>query len=101
MHTSFFDFLGSTFVRWWWVALFVLICLMAYEHSADNKDKEQSLLLAQLLELEAEKTKALAVHEELMGQINSQSDPEWIELTLMRVVGLCSEGQTKVVFTQP
>lgn len=94
------DKLGTALFNWWWVALFILVCLLAYEHSAENKNRESATLLVQLKELQSEKEKALLLREELQRQINSQSDPAWIELTLMKVLGLVPEGQTKVFFTQ-
>ena len=38
--------------------------------------------------------------EDLKLQINSQKDPAWIELTLMKGLGLVPEGQLKVYFTK-
>jgi hypothetical protein len=101
MQNSIPDYLGNTLINWWWVVLFILICLMAYEHSANNKNKESIFLLVQLKELQVEKENALMVHDELLRQINSQSDPAWIELSLMKVLGLTPEGQTKVFFNTP
>lgn len=44
------------------------------------------------------KKKASAEQEELMQQINSQSDPLWVQLILMKVLGLVPEGQKKIHF---
>lgn len=41
---------------------------------------------------------ASAERDDLLLQIRSQNDPEWVELTLMRRVGLVPEGQVKVYF---
>lgn len=100
MHHSLPDYLGNILTRWWWVALFSLICLLAFEHVADKKNKEREILLSQLQKLQSEKNIALEIHEELLRQINSQSDPAWIELTLMKVLGLTPDGQTKA-FIKP
>lgn len=101
MSISLPDYLGSQLINWWWVLLFVLVCLMAYEHSASNKDRESASMIVQLNELQSEKEKALILNKELFRQINSQSDPAWIELSLMKVLGLTPEGQTKVFFKTP
>jgi hypothetical protein len=36
----------------------------------------------------------------LIAQSKSQSDPKWIELVLIRELGLVPEGHKKVLFTQ-
>ena len=41
---------------------------------------------------------AAAERDELLRQLHSQSDPEWIELVLMKRLGLVPEGQIKVYF---
>ena len=48
------------------------------------------------------KKKKLALEKQkgLLRQINSQNDPAWIELMLMKEMGLVPEGQTKVFFTK-
>ncbi|MCE2983850.1 MAG: hypothetical protein LW832_09830 [Parachlamydia sp.] len=48
--------------------------------------------------LQKEKRTALKRQEDLQLQINSQSDPAWIELTLMKGLGLVPEGEQKVYF---
>lgn len=40
----------------------------------------------------------LALREDLTDQVESQNDPAWVEMTLMRVLGLVPEGQSKVYF---
>lgn len=57
-------------------------------------------LSEQLSQLELEKEKALKTKEELMLHINSESDPAWVELTLMKELGLTPEDYTKVFFTK-
>jgi hypothetical protein len=49
-------------------------------------------------ELLEEKRVASEKRTRLLMQIHSQSDPAWIELTLMRVLGTVPENQTKVYF---
>lgn len=57
-------------------------------------------LNTQLQELQAAKTKASAEHDALLAQVESQNDIDWIELTLMRELGMVPEGQRKVFFTK-
>lgn len=58
----------------------------------ENKD----LLNQKFSDLQNEKEVSLKLQEELQLRINSHNDPEWIELTLMKNLGLVPEGQFKV-----
>lgn len=89
------------FLRSWWVILFILCCYLCYEQGLKKRDSDFAKLHHQFLELTKEKALVSAQQENLLLQVNSQSDPEWIELILMRGLGLVSEGQTKVIFVAP
>lgn len=84
--------------RNWWVVLFLLGCYLFYERGMELREADYSKLLKQYKELQIEEKKALSRRENLILQINSQSDPAWVELTLMKVLGLVPEEQIKVVF---
>lgn len=83
---------------WWWVVLFILLCYMSYEQGIRSRNMDFAKLSIQLTELQEQQKVALAFQEDLRLQINSQSDPDWIELTLMKGLGLVPEGQVKVYF---
>lgn len=53
-----------------------------------------------LHELEIAKDVALAEKGRLELEIHSQSDPLWIQLALMKGLGLVPEGQRKVLFQE-
>lgn len=89
------------FLHSWWVVLFFLICFAAYEQGSRHLSQEYNGLLKQLHELEQEKEKALALRRDLQLQIKSQSDPNWVELTLMKGLGVVPAGQQKVLFLPP
>jgi len=99
-HTSWIRLLGQEVLRSWWVILFALICGIVYEQAVNRQIVVYMSLQEKLSELEKEKNQALAIRENLQHQINSQSDQEWIEMTLMKGLGLVPEGQTKVYFSQ-
>lgn len=82
----------------WWVILFLLACYFFYEHGIERREANFAKLQQQYLELQNEKKKALAIQKDLILQVNSQSDPEWVQLTLMKGLGLVPEGQVKVIF---
>jgi hypothetical protein len=51
-----------------------------------------------LNDLQVEKEELLLQREELLLNIQSQSDSTWVELILMKRLGLVPEGKTKVYF---
>ncbi|WP_068468006.1 hypothetical protein [Candidatus Protochlamydia phocaeensis] len=88
------------FVRSWWVMAFFLMCFILYEQALKNRDRHYKQLSEQLISLQMEKQKALQKQKNLQLQINSQSDLAWIELTLMKGLGLVPEGEQKIYFYQ-
>jgi hypothetical protein len=83
----------------WWVILFFLFSFITYEQSVKSKKREIFLHQTKLLSLEKEKQKELKENEDLNLMVNSLSDPNWIELILMRDLGVVPEGKVKVHFT--
>lgn len=84
--------------RSWWVIVFFLICLFAYDHAMKRRLKEESSLRKKLTDVQTEIAQAMQHQQDLRLQIASQHDPAWIELTLMKGLGLVPEGQKKVLF---
>lgn len=82
----------------WWPILFILFCYFLYEHAIKNSQKDHQHLHSRLSELYFEKEQALLVQQDLLQQINSQSDQAWVELTLMKGLGLVPEGYQKFFF---
>lgn len=91
--------LQDELLRSWWVILFALFCLMCYEQGVKKREADFVMLTDQLQQLQEQKQKAFALKRKLLLQINSESDPAWIELTLMRELGLSPKGSVKVLFT--
>jgi hypothetical protein len=82
------------------VALFVTLCLGLYAYGYRQKDFSYQEMKSRLSSLEQEKGALLAHQEELLLQIQSQSDPAWVEMVLKRNLGLVPKDQTKVYFKQ-
>ena len=82
----------------WWVVLFVAVCSVVYLNAAGRKEEVIQSLDTQIQALHSEKASLVQNNEDLLLQINSQSDPAWIQLTLMKGLGLVPEGQMKVYF---
>lgn len=72
--------------------------MMLYERELSHRRILYRELNFKLEKLMIEKTQAQEAHEELLRHLNSQSDPAFIELTLMKVLGVVPEGQTKYFF---
>lgn len=84
--------------RSWWVLLFIAVCFGIYSHAIHKKRETIASLKSYLQSLKEEKEALIQDQEELLLNINSQSDPAWIEMTLMKGLGLVPEGKTKVYF---
>jgi hypothetical protein len=95
-----YKFLERLFLESWWVILFIIGSFCYYEQGLSKKEKDFAKLNLQLSELKRDYQKAKKVHDDLERQINSQSDPSYVELTLMESLGLVPEGEKKVLFIQ-
>lgn len=85
-------------INYWWVILFILGCGVWYEQSAQHLNRELVKLGDQLVGLKNERHYAIKIQDRLRLQIHSQSDFSWIELTLMKGLGLKPKDQTKIIF---
>jgi hypothetical protein len=90
--------LTTSLLRYGWVIFFLIACYAFYEQGLRIRNHDFDKLYDRFLQLEMEKKEALAIQEDLLLQINSQSDPEWVELTLKKVLGLISQEETKIYF---
>ena len=88
----------SPLFRSWWMLLALILGVTFYSHAIQKKEREYEVLKIRKEILLAERTHLLQEQEDLKMRINSQSDPAWIELVLMRGLGLVPEGQKKVYF---
>ena len=82
------------------MALFSLLCVMAYVQAARGRAGKISELSFRLQELKKEQIIAMQEQEELLQRLHSESDPAWIELLLMKELGVVPEGWTKIRFVQ-
>ncbi len=82
----------------WWTILFFLVCYFAYDEGVRRRNIEKEHLNKKLSDLCVEKECAVKLQRELKEQIESQNDCAWIELMLMKGLGLVPEGKRKVCF---
>ena len=78
--------------------LVFLLTLIIFERGTKSLADEFERLEASKRELAIKSEAALVLKQNLERQVMSQSDPNWIGLTLIRVLGVVPEGQTKVYF---
>lgn len=88
----------SVWSRSWWVIAFCAIAGSIHFHFMKEKTSAVQLLTSRLEEMENEKWLALQKREDLQQRIASQNDPAWIEMILMRDLGVVPEGFLKVHF---
>lgn len=90
--------LGGVIVRYWWVLIVLLICFAYYYRMIRPKEAEIRSLKYRVQEIKKEKELAEGKKEELQARIQSQNDPAWIEMVLMKELGVVPEGYLKVHF---
>jgi hypothetical protein len=84
--------------RCWWVFTFCAATLFVYFQSQKEKTGAIRELAFRLEEMHKEKQQVLSIRENLQLRIASQNDPAWIEMILMRDLGVVPEGFLKVHF---
>ena len=82
----------------WWVVLFFFIAYLVSLAAFSERNAHIKKLHAQVFDLENQKKNALDLYKSLSNQIESEQDPRWIELILIKKLGLVPEGQIKVRF---
>ena len=89
----------TVFSKMWWVVLCMALCFALYAHGAHKKRTLIRSLEDELGYLQKEKEGLAREKEELLLNIQSESDPAWVEMTLIKVLGLVPEGKVKVYFS--
>lgn len=84
---------------WWFFAVLILFSAF-YFNGMRKKEMTIEDLKSRLAEAEAAKMAVLEEQAELKLQIDSQTDPKWIEMVLMKHLGVVPEGKQKVCFQE-
>ena len=82
----------------WWVIAFILMAGAIYIQAIHKKNRLVATVQERVDTLVAAKMDAMEKKEELLLRINSQNDPDFIELVLKEKLGVTAEGELKVVF---
>ena len=90
--------LYTFFFRCWWTILVVLFCYGFYLNAMHKKQVLYGELKNKSNQLETNLHAAIEQREDLLMQMQSQSDPAWIELLIKKHLGMVPYGQTKVYF---
>jgi hypothetical protein len=77
---------------------FIMLVAVFTERSLHSVRMEKRTLKSKLTELERDKDAEQEQQNALALQLKSQSDPAWVEMVLIRELGLLPEGQRLVLF---
>lgn len=83
---------------WWWTGAFCVCMIAIYGHKMKTQGSALREANIRLAEIERKTLAALKEKEDLALTLASQSDPAWIELVLLRQMGVVPEGFLKVHF---
>jgi hypothetical protein len=89
---------SSWFQKSWWVGGFCILALIVFAHAMKSRRLAICELSSRVNEMEEIGSILSKENEELKLRIASQSDPAWIELVLLREMGVVPEGFIKVHF---
>ena len=84
--------------NWCWVLAFCLVTSLIFSQAMKKKKAIFAEYTFRLEEMEKERRLANLEKEHLQMKIASQEDPAWIEMILMRDLGVVPEGYLKVHF---
>jgi hypothetical protein len=87
-------------VRSWWVFVFSTLSIAFYFQAAHGRTTIFSDMSQRMREMEREKLALSQDQEDLALQLQSETDPAWVEMLLMKELGVVPEGWTKVHFTK-
>lgn len=92
--TSIFGFI----LRSWWVILFLLICFVGYDLGIKKRNRAIFDMQSKYNHFVDQKNSSFSQKEDLELRYAAQSDPAWIEMVLMKELGVVPENQIKVHF---
>ena len=94
------SYLKAFCIRSWWVIVFSTLSIAFYFQAAHGRTTIFSDLSLRMQEMESDKLALSQEQDDLDLQLQSETDPAWIEMLLMKELGVVPEGWTKVHFTK-
>ena len=95
---DFFSRLSKHLVSLAWLVAFAVLTFALYEQAKATVMKSIRRLEEKSALLQAEIADEEDMQQELKLQVASQSDPSWVELSLIKALGLVPEGYTKIYY---
>ena len=83
-----------------WVIVFTFISLGCYGFAAQQKETRYNELYEMVYHLESQMDEAKKEQGVLTLRLSSLNDPEWVQMLLMRDLGVLPDGQVKIVFNR-
>lgn len=77
---------------------YIVLCVIVFEWNVNQVDLQAEKFISEKSRLETAIVEKKNEQVRLNEMIMSESDPQWIELTLMRVLGVIPEGTKKIYF---
>lgn len=93
------NFVYVFFIKSFGFIFFLCLSLLFFYYELQKKNGEIHQQRVEIERLGNEREVAQKTNEELSLIVNSQNDPEWVELVLLKELGLVPEGKIKVHFT--
>jgi hypothetical protein len=80
------------FLQSWWMVAFILLCYACYESASNRLRHERNYLEQQRRDLVQTLDEQQLLHTRLQASLVAQGDPDCVELTLRRVLGVIPQG---------
>lgn len=84
--------------EYWWVLLFISFTFSGFMYATSSQKRLVLEIQTKIQDLQYQKNLAKEEQEYLKQKIESRNDPDFIMMTLIKVIGVTPKGQKKVIF---
>lgn len=98
INLSIFQYIFLEIQHSWWVVLVIVFCYLSFRQPLLKKELEICHLQSQRNSYLQQQADLEEENRQLILEISSQNDFDYIELTLKKVLGLVCKGEIKVFF---
>ncbi len=84
--------------EYWWVLLFISFTFSGFMYATSSQKRLALEIQTKIESIQHQKDLAKQEQEYLKQKIGSRDDPDFIMMTLIKVVGVTPKGQKKVIF---
>lgn len=82
----------------WWVLLFIFLTFSGFLFATSSQKKLANEIQQKIKSIKAQTIQAADNKELLEQKLYSKEDPDYIKMTLIKVLGVTPKGQKKVIF---